>query len=158
MIRLLLKSLVAHLSTPSPRSAQARRRRGQRGMTLVEIMVVVVIMSLVAGVVGVAVFNTLSDAQTKTAGTQIKQISDALDLHRLNHRHYPSTAEGLTALSQGKGNSKPVMEMIPKDPWGNDYVYIHPGSHNQGSFDLMSYGSDGVSGGGDDIGNWQTAE
>jgi general secretion pathway protein G len=47
-----------------------------------------------------------------------------------------------------------MMQSIPKDPWGNDYVYVYPGVHNPGGFDLMSYGPDGVAGGGDDVGNW----
>src|SRR5262245_25280579 len=96
----------------------ARRRRGERGMTLVEIMVVVVIMSLVAGVVGVAVFNALENAQKKTTETQIRQLADSLDIYRLQYRRYPSTAEGLGALTQSKDGGKPVMESLPKDPWG----------------------------------------
>ncbi len=130
-------------------------RKGERGMTLVEIMVVVVIMSLVAGVVGVAVFNALENAQKSTAGTQIKQIQNSLDIYRLQHRKYPSTGEGLNALVQSVNGAKPVMDMLPKDPWGADYVYIYPGTHRQGSFDLMSYGPDGVQGA-DDITNWTT--
>jgi general secretion pathway protein G len=130
-----------------------RSRRRQRGMTLVEIMVVVVIMSLVAGVVGVAVFNALAKAQSDTALTQIRQLADALDIYKLQHRKYPSTAEGLRALTQSVSGQKPVMNTLPKDPWGNDYVYIYPGQRNSGSFDLMSYGEDGVAGG-DDITNW----
>ena len=71
---------------------------------------------------------------------------------------YPSTAEGLAALTAPKGNVQPFMTAIPEDAWGNDYVYIYPGTQNPGGFDLMSYGKDGVQGGGDDIGNWKTAE
>jgi flavin reductase (DIM6/NTAB) family NADH-FMN oxidoreductase RutF len=41
------------------------------------------------------------------------------------------------------------------DPWDKDYVYIAPGTRNRDSFDIMSYGPDGVDGGGDDIGNWK---
>ncbi|HET6345516.1 MAG TPA: type II secretion system major pseudopilin GspG [Myxococcota bacterium] len=136
----------------------SRSRKSARGMTLVEIMVVVVIISLVAGVVGVAVLQRLGDAQKKVAFTQIRQISDALDLYKLSFRNYPSTAEGLNALVAPKNGEKPFLPSVPKDPWGNDYVYVYPGTHNPGSFDLMSYGSDGVQGGGDDVGNWdQTA-
>ena len=93
----------------------------------------------------------------KTAQTQIKQVSDALELYRLSFRSYPSTAEGLGALTAPKNNAQPFMTSIPEDPWGNDYVYIYPGTNNTNSFDLMSYGSDGVQGGGDDIGNWKVA-
>ena len=134
--------------------AKALRRAAQRGMTLVEIMVVVVIISLVAGVVGVAVLNRLGEAQKKVAFTQLKNISDALELYKLSMRNYPSTAEGLNALVSPKNGEKPFMPQVPKDPWGNDFVYIFPGTHNQGSFDLMSYGQDTVQGGGDDITNW----
>jgi general secretion pathway protein G len=132
----------------------SRGRKAARGMTLVEIMVVVVIISLVAGVVGVAVLQRLGDAQKKVAFTQIRQLSDALDLYKLSFRNYPSTAEGLNALVAPKNNEKPFLPSVPKDPWGNDYVYVYPGTHNTGSFDLMSYGADGVQGGGDDVGNW----
>jgi general secretion pathway protein G len=141
-------------AAPLPCGVRAAGRAGQRGMTLVEIMVVVVIISLVAGVVGVAVLQRLGDAQKKVAYTQIRTISDALDLYKLSLRNYPSTAEGLNALTAPKGNEKPFMNSVPKDPWNNDYVYIYPGTHNTNGFDLMSYGPDGVQGGGDDIGNW----
>jgi general secretion pathway protein G len=43
---------------------------------------------------------------------------------------------------------------IPKDPWGNDYIYECPGKHNPSSYDLMSMGPDGKAGGDDDIANW----
>jgi general secretion pathway protein G len=132
--------------------------RLERGMTLVEVMVVVVIISLVASVVSVAVLNRLEEARKKLAFTQIKQIGEALELYKLSLRHYPSTGEGLQALVTPHGNEKPFMNSIPEDPWGNAYVYIYPGSNTPSSFDIMSYGPDGVSGGGDDITSWQTAD
>ena len=147
-----------HLIKDLSKFKQRNSRAAQRGMTLVEIMVVVVIISLVSGVVGVAVLNRLAKARTEVAYTQLKQLADALDLYKLSMRNYPSTAEGLQALVAPKNGEKPFMTTLPKDPWGNDFVYIYPGSHNQGGFDLMSYGADGVQGGGDDIGNWDQAE
>ncbi|KAK1548286.1 hypothetical protein Q3G72_001779 [Acer saccharum] len=147
-----LKRVICAVCAMRPKAA---RRALQRGMTLVEIMVVVVIISLVAGVVGVAVLQRLGDAQKKVAYTQIRTLSDALDLYKLSLRNYPSTAEGLNALVTPKGNEKPFLSSVPKDPWGNDYVYIYPGTHNPNGFDLMSYGPDGVQGGGDDVGNWE---
>ena len=38
-----------------------------------------------------------------------------------------------------------IKPAVPKDPWGNDYVYTSPGEH--GDFDLVSYGADGQPGG-----------
>ena len=154
MIRERLENIV---KAAHQRDLQRRRqgRASERGFTLVEIMVVVVIIGLIAGLVGVQVFGQLEEAQKKTTSTQIKQISDALELYRLSFRNYPSTAEGLGALAAPKNNAQPFMTTIPEDPWGNDYVYIYPGTNNTHGFDIMSYGSDGVQGGGDDIGNWK---
>ena len=73
-------------------------------------------------------------------------------------KKYPTTAEGLNALAQPKGNREPFMKSIPKDPWDQEYVFICPGTHNTSSFDLLSYGSDGVQGGGDDVNNWENLE
>ena len=109
-------------------SALSKRNAFQRGMTLVEIMVVVVIISLVTGVVGVAVLNRLDDAKKKLAGTQLRQISDGLELYKLSLRNYPSTSEGIQALVTPKNNEKPFLPSVPKDPWGNDYVYVFSGS------------------------------
>ena len=160
MVQKICPSLQKRLAAHRARSLSVRPvRRGRiaRGMTLIEIMVVVVIISLVAGVVGVAVLQRLGDAQKRIAYTQIRQLSDALDLYKLSTNRYPSTAEGLGALAAPKDGSKPFLQAVPKDPWGNEYVYVFPGSHNQGSFDLYSYGPDGVQGGGDDVGNWESA-
>ncbi len=131
------------------------RRRGERGMTLVEIMVVVVIISLMTAVVGVSVFNRLEKARRSSAYIQVRNICDALELYKLSLRNYPSTAEGLQALVNPKGGEKPFMASIPKDPWGQDYVYLNPGIHNPNGYDVMSYGPDQVQGGDDDIGNWE---
>ena len=45
---------------------------------------------------------------------------------------------------------------VPKDPWGNEFIYVSPGSH--GDFDLSSLGADGEPGGegkNKDINNWE---
>jgi general secretion pathway protein G len=46
--------------------------------------------------------------------------------------------------------------VVPNDPWGNAYVYRMPGQH--GTYDLISYGSDGNEGGtgvAADIASWE---
>ena len=45
---------------------------------------------------------------------------------------------------------------IPRDPWGNEYRYLQPGSKG-GEYDLYSFGADGELGGEDadaDISSW----
>ena len=53
-----------------------------------------------------------------------------------------------------KGAAIAAQKAVPKDPWGNEYLYLYPGVNNKDSFDLSSYGSDGVESE-DDIVNWE---
>ncbi|MBN1960895.1 MAG: type II secretion system major pseudopilin GspG [Deltaproteobacteria bacterium] len=133
-------------------------RKYQRGMNLLEIMVVLVIISLVASTVGVAVMKQLVRAKIEQTGVQIKNLTEALELYKLQFHNYPSTSEGLVALVSPKGNAQPFIEQVPQDPWGHEYVYIYPGVGNTSGFDLMSYGPDGVQGGGDDITNYNNSK
>jgi len=47
------------------------------------------------------------------------------------------------------------VERLPKDPWGNNYLYLNPGVH--GDIDISSLGADAQEGGDEmnaDVGNW----
>ncbi len=122
-----------------------------RGFTLIELLVVLVILGLLAGLVGPQVMKYLGGANTKTAKLQIEDFSTALDAFRLDMGRYPTSAEGLAALVvQPSGATRwngPYLRknVIPKDPWGNDYQYRSPGQH--GAFDLYSLGADNAEGG-----------
>jgi general secretion pathway protein G len=85
--------------------------------------------------------------------------------YRMNTGHYPVTADGLTVLIENTYTDPnwrgPYMDVskdgglsLLQDPWGNDYQYEAPGTHNPNSYDLWSNGPDGISGTADDIGNW----
>ncbi|NKQ09298.1 type II secretion system major pseudopilin GspG [Pseudomonas sp. SST3] len=137
--------------------------RKQRGFTLIEIMVVVVILGILAALVVPQVMNRPDQAKVTVAKGDIKAISAALDMYKLDNYSYPSTQQGLDALVEKPGgNPQPknwnrdgYLKRVPKDPWGNEYQYLSPGT--QGQFDLYSYGADGKQGGSDlnaDIGNW----
>ncbi|MFO7641152.1 MAG: type II secretion system major pseudopilin GspG [Candidatus Competibacteraceae bacterium] len=136
--------------------------RRARGFTLIELLVVLVILGLLAGLVGPQVINYLGGANTKTAKLQIEDFSTALDVFRLDVGRYPTTTEGLQALVvQPVGVNRwngPYLRknIIPKDPWGNDYHYRSPGQH--GAFDLYSLGTDNAEGGegeNQDVVSWQ---
>lgn len=131
-----------------------RTSRLARGLTLIEILVVVTILGLIAGIVGVAVVGQLEEAQIDTTKTQIKTIEDALEIYRMKIGKYPGSTEGLNALANPPNGRRPMMETVPKDPWGGDYVYISPGQHNPARFDIYSKGPDQQGGTEDDIKNW----
>ena len=130
--------------------------RRNRGFTLIELLVVLAILAMLAGLVGPKVMDALGTSKSKAAKVQIEDLSAALDMYRLDLGNYPKE---LSALVESNGNSwnGPYLKKkkLPKDPWGNDYVYRFPGEH--GDFDIVSYGADGQPGGeGDnrDITSW----
>jgi general secretion pathway protein G len=122
---------------------------------LIEILVVVAILGMIAGIVGINIANQLAETRVETAQVQIKNISDALELFKVKINKYPSTADGLNALVNPPGGRKALMDKVPLDPFGNDYLYVYPGTHNAGKFDLYSKGPDGVADTEDDITNWE---
>jgi general secretion pathway protein G len=137
------------------------------GFTLIEIMVVIVILAMLAALVGPKLMGRTDDAKIKTTGIQLKGLESALKLYKLDNGSYPSTEQGLGALvakpSVGvipksyKDGGYLDSKAVPKDAWGNDYLYVSPGEH--GDYDLFSYGSDGAKGGDGknaDITSWDT--
>ncbi len=131
----------------------ARRRRAryrQAGFTLVEILVVITIIGMIMALVGPRVLNYLSESKTKAAKIQIESFASALDLYYLDLGRYPTTNEGLAALTRGNnvpGWSGPYLRggVVPNDPWGHGYLYRSPGEH--APYDIVSLGSDGQEGG-----------
>ena len=126
----------------------------RRGFTLIELLVVMVILGLLAALVGPKFFGQVDKARQKDASAQIALFGEALDLYRLEKHKYPTTDEGLNALKSY------LKKDIPRDPWGNDYVYMSPGEDGR-EYDLISYGADKSSGGdgnNSDIVSWKGLE
>jgi general secretion pathway protein G len=125
-------------------------RQGGQGFSLIELLIVMIILGLLASLVGPRLFRHVDDARVGTAKAQIELLGTALDSYRLDVGRYPTTEQGLEALRSEPGgtrnwNGPYLPRPIPKDPWGNDYVYKSPGDH--GDYDLLSYGADGQPGG-----------
>lgn len=134
------------------------------GFTLIELLVVLLILGMIAGLAGPQVMNYLGDSKTKAAKLQIEELSNTLDLFKMDAGRYPDSQEGLQALVQAPSSLTadrwrgPYLKKksVPKDPWGNDYKYVVPGTH--GPFDIVSLGSDGKEGGegeAKDVTNWE---
>jgi len=130
-----------------------------RGFTLVEMLLVLVILGVLASIVYPRVAGTGERARITSTKTQIAAFKTALNLFEVDNGYYPKGRNGLLDLVQKPRDAAnwhgPYLESIPKDPWGNEYVYECPGKHNPNSYDIMSMGPDGRVGGDDDIGNWE---
>ena len=144
---------------PVPRSAT---REG--GFTLIEIMVVVIIIGLLAAVIVPQVVGRVEEARVAKARQDIQALSTALTLYRLDNFKYPTTDQGLRALVQQPADPSIrnwraggyLGQGSLRDPWGNDYQYVFPGTHGH-EYDLFSFGADGQEGGEGndaDVGNW----
>ena len=123
----------------------ARPGRRQRGFTLIEIMVVVIILGILISLVAPNVFGVLEDAEVTATKAQMKSVETALATYRMNHRRYPTTDEGLRALTKPPGRDRGYLDTVPKDSWNNEYQYRSPGVN--GDYDLYSFGRDGQEGG-----------
>ena len=131
---------------------QRRQRSNQDGFTLIEIMVVILILGLLATIVVQSLRGATDKAKRVKAQADISEIKTGLDRYYLDTGSYPSSDQGLGALvaAPQSGNNIPAnyeaggyLQSIPKDPWGNPYVYQSDGN----SYLLKSYGADGVEGG-----------
>lgn len=140
--------------------------RGQSGFSLIEIMVVVIIIGLLASIVAPAVLNRADDARIQKVHADFRNIQTALKLYRIDNFVYPSSEQGLEALTE-RPTIAPVprnwrqggyLEELPRDPWGNPYQYLSPGESRE--YDIYTLGADGVSGGDGqnaDISVWDAA-
>lgn len=118
------------------------------GFTLIEIMIVVVILGILAALVVPNMIGKAGEARQTAAAADIRAIANALEMYRLENFTYPSTDQGLKALVEQPTGQPPAphwsptgyLRKLPKDPWGNDYIYISPGKN--GPYDLRSLGGD----------------
>lgn len=137
------------------------QENGQAGFTLIELLVVMVILGLLAALVVPNYVRQGEKARIKAARVQIENLGAALDTFRLDIGRYPTSQEGLDALRErpsgiDRWDGPYLKKEIPKDPWGNLYLYRSPGEKEP--YELFSYGADGVAGGagdGADIKSWE---
>ena len=137
--------------------------KNNSGFTLIEVMIVVVILGILAAVVVPNLMDRPDTARIAAAKSDIAVLMQQLKLYRLDNTTYPSTDQGLMALTV-KPTTSPVptnwktggyLERLPNDPWKRPYLYLNPGV--EGEIDVYSLGADGQpdgEGSNADIGSW----
>ena len=149
------------MRTPIRKPQTADRRPLRRaGFTLIELLLVLVILGVLAAIVVPKFAGRTEQARQAAAKTQVSSFATVLDAYEVDNGFYPKGKSGLNDLVQASRDAKnwrgPYLKEVPKDPWGNDYVYECPGKNNPTSYDVSSMGPDGQMGTEDDINNWSS--
>lgn len=135
--------------------------RRNRGFTLLEIMLVVTIIILLLGAGVKFLLPNLVVGQKTRVEADLMTFKTGLATYQGLNGFLPTTEQGLQALTKApQSEPKPttwqkLLDGLPKDAWGQDYVYVQPGKHNPDGYDVYSKGPDRIADTADDMGNWQ---
>ena len=121
------------------------------GFTLIEILIVVVILGILGAGVVPNILSRPDTARVQAAQTDLRALSQTLEIYRLDNFQYPSSEQGLESLIDRPSgfpepknwNPEGYLKKLPTDPWGSPYLYEKAGS----SYSLIRSGAAGQAGG-----------
>jgi general secretion pathway protein G len=122
------------------------------GFTMIELLAVLALLATVIALVATNIGGSTDRAYVRAATIEMEQMGQALDLFKLEVGRHPTTSEGLQALITAPSGATnwngPYLKrnVLPKDPWKNEYRYTSPGANNR-PYDILSLGADGKEGG-----------
>jgi general secretion pathway protein G len=131
-------------------------RRSASAFTLLEIMLVVMIIAILAGSAIYLMKGNVDQVRFQRADMDVTNISVQVDLFQAQNLYLP---DKITDLVVKPSNSKftkwrKLMDSVPVDPWGTEYVLEAKNRSTKASYDLYSCGPDRAPHTSDDIGNW----
>lgn len=129
-------------------ASKSQRDVKQRGFTLIELLIVMVILGLLASLVAPQMFGRVGSSKVQVAQTQMDMLATAVDAYMLDVGRPPSTLIDLVKSDARNWRGPYLRDEIPKDPWGNDYLYRAEGGNF--IYELQSLGADNKSGGDDE--------
>ncbi|MFC2149275.1 type II secretion system protein GspG [Candidatus Auribacterota bacterium] len=145
----------------------------EKGFTLLELLTVIAIIIILAGILIPAVGKVRQKAKSARAQADIESLCIAVKMYEADFGAYPPDVAGSNDFkayigveleNTSIGDAGPYIEFREKDlssgtfndPWGKPYIYVEPGTHNEASFDIYSFGPNMTdnSGDSDDVTNW----
>ena len=132
-------------------------KRHESAFTLLEIMLVVMIIGLLLGTAIYKLRGNVEVSRTVAVESSLQSIKTQLKLYESMNGFPPTTEQGLRALvTQPQAEPRPtrwtqLLDSVPKDPWGKEFVYVSPGRQNPNGYDLYSSGPDRTNDTADDI-------
>lgn len=126
------------------------KKKNEEGFTFIETIIVIAITLIFSAGIGFSAAKYIDQAKVASCKNQISTFKLSLQSYYIDCGIYPTQAQGLIALWE-KPLFSPVPELwngpyldreIPKDPWGNSYIYKSPGEKGL-PFIIYSYGADG---------------
>jgi len=126
------------------KNKQQIQKNMKKAFTLMELMVVIIILGLLAAFVLPSITGKSDEAKVKLTCVQMKSISQAFKMYKIDNSVYPTTEEGLGFLVKEKyfeDNKEPL------DSWKSKYIYVN----DENKIDIISFGPNKKEGGDDDI-------
>ena len=131
----------------------SRALRAQKGFTLVEILIVLALIGIIAGLAMSNLGEIFGGGKVKAAQTWVNSTGEAyVTSYFALVGEYPKSLADLKSPPAGTpAFVKRASDL--QDPWGKEYIYQYPGTHNPGSFDISTTAPDGTV-----LGNWDTGK
>jgi len=91
------------------------------------------------------------------AEVKLRELKAYLEVYRTVSGMYPTQSQGLAALvtkpitAPEPVNWEQQVKGLPKDPWGQDYIYFYPGRKDASCGEVVYKGDDRILGTKDDI-------
>lgn len=130
--------------------SRQNRRRARGGFTLVEMMVVIVIIGILATVLITQISGKADRAKVEATRAIIEQVSNAVEMFKLDHNRYPERLEDLMRMpayiDARKWPPGGYLKKAPRDGWDRELIYRVGATPGQ-PFDIVSLGEDGREGG-----------